>query len=209
MRINMLEEKTKIAGKKTLAGVSKRVAEAHQKGDENIVIDFTGVTVSEKFIEDLARLEALYHVQLEGLGSKEGEVEAYVASFYFLKKQLGVEMFVKWFEKRVAEADYPLMVLDTRIEKGSEGALGVIKPLYFHKTKFVYQRLQSRFLEPCVLESAVETGEAIWVTESVNRVDLADKKVGIRFACNTRERTMLDIFEAILSKKVTGFAEAK
>ncbi|PGT89947.1 hypothetical protein [Bacillus thuringiensis] len=206
MKINVLREKKDKAGIKTLCWIEEKVVDAFNNGEEEIIVDFTGVTVSEKFIEMIAKLEAYYHVQLEGLGSKEGEVEAYVASMYFLKERLGVEMFVKWFEKRVAEADYPLMILDSRIEKGLQGTLSVIKPLYFHKTKFVYQRLQSRYLEPCALERAVEMREAIWVTESMSKVDIADKNVGLRFACNTRERTMLDIFEAILSKKVRGFA---
>ncbi|MBE7114668.1 hypothetical protein FT641_19935 [Bacillus paranthracis] len=207
MLINVLEEKKDKAGAKTIAWIEDKIKMAIANGDTDIRVDFSGVSVNENFVEDLAKLAAVHHVKLEGLGTKEGEVEAYVATAFFLKATLGVEAFVEWFEERVADADYPLMILDSRIKDGSEGTLGVVKPLYFQDNKLVYQRLQTRFLEPIELEKAVLSGEDIWITESMNKIDIADDKTGLRFACNSKERTMLDIFSGILCKKVKGFVQ--
>lgn len=207
MLINVLEEKKDKAGAKTIDWVEDKIKMAVASGDTDIRVDFSGVSINENFISRLAELEAVHHVKLEGLGTKEGEVEAYVATAFFLKESLGVEAFVEWFEERVADADYPLMILDSRIKYGSSGTLGVVKPLYFQDNRLVYQRMQTRFLEPIELEKAVLSGEDIWLTESMNKIDIADEETGLRFACNSKERTMLDIFAGILSKKVRGFVQ--
>ncbi|MBT3123336.1 MULTISPECIES: hypothetical protein [Bacillus] len=208
MKIIEVKGHSNYVGSKSLLAIENRVKKLTEEGVTGIVVDIDGLAMNEEFVPKVAEIMDSYNCRFEGLGEKEGLVDAYISSGYFLKRKMGVSKFVRWFRDMVEEANFPIMIMDNRLAGDELIIMNVVQPMRFDDKYLYYRVIKPHLLEPASLEKAVTEGQNIWSNRDIRLVDLAKEDVGIRFAANLRERTMLDIFSGIIDKSLKGFLES-
>lgn len=193
------------AGKKTVNTIKEKLQEYKDKGITGVLIDLEGIAMSSEYSKELADMVYTYQCTFNGLGNKEQLVEAYLYTGYFIKETKGAKEYLEWFKEQIETADFPLMILDNRLSCKRLVALNVIQPIKFEKNYFHYDVIKPKYLEPETLEKAIKNKEDIYTRETIHVTDIPKEETGFRFACTDQERIQLDIFEAIVSHKLTGF----
>jgi len=196
-------------GRKTFESIKKDIKKLHSEGIKDICVNLEGKSISQEYTKFVAEMIYEYECTFKGLGNKEPIVEAYLYTGYFIKEYLGPGEYVKWFRKQVEGSDFPMMILDNRLGNKRLVTMNIIQPVRFDERYFYYNIIKPVYLEPGTLEQAIIDQEDIYTRESINIVDIATEAIGFRFASTKKERTMLDIFEGILSGKLKGFVSER
>lgn len=195
-----------LIGQQTVAKIDKELKKLYEKNIINVEVDLRGFSIHKDSIMALAKLKYLYECEFI-TEDKDDYIDSLISTGIFLKEDLGVENFVKYFKYIVEVSDYPLMIKDNRLVSDGLVAMNVIKPIGFSEHKFFYNIIKPHLLEPVLLEKSILEGKEIFVQESVHLSDIGDKEFGFRFATNKNERTLLDIFTAILNNRLKGFSK--
>lgn len=193
-------------GRYTLDMVEKDIQNEIKQGNEQILINVEGLSINDDYTFLIADIIDYYKCTFKGLGNKEDDVEALINTGVFLKREMGTEMYAKWFKKMVEAADFPLMIRDNRIKGVRYTEMNVLQPVMFDNRNFHYKIVRPQYLEPADLEEAVRNKEDIFSSETINLVDIAKYDEGFRMASTEHERYILDVFESILKEEFLGTA---
>lgn len=168
-------------------------------------VDVTQSSFEKQFSPHLAKLMIVYNCEYIGLSmEREEELESIIQTGWFLKENLGPKEYGQWFKRMIEQADFPLMILDNVLARKTP-KYQVVQPLSIENDRLRYRKLKPSYTEPKVLERALMNDVDIWVTDTIHYLDLSDKTFGLRFACNVKERAILDILSNILSGRLKGF----
>lgn len=199
-----------VVGKQTIQKLAKELEAYRKKGYTQIEVDLRHLSLQKDSLEELAYLKTRYECEYLGLGDKEGKLEAYIGTGLFLKRELGVENYVKLFRRVVEMADFPLMIKDNRLMDDDLIELNVIQPIAFTDVHFHYNMIKPHLLEPRELEQAIWVDKKdIFTQESVYLSDIGEELSGYRFATTLKERTMLDIFSRVIDGSLRGFCDGR
>ena len=195
-------------GMKTLEKIEEMLKVYHSNGVSNVVVDLRGKGINKEYSEFLAYLKHTYKCKFRGIGNKKYDIEAYIMTGYFIKQKMGVSRYVEWFQRRVEQADFPLMILDNRLNDYRIVPMNIIQPIEFDANYFYYNVIKTQYLEPVYMERALTEGVNIFTRDSIRVEDIADARQGFRFAGTYRERCIIDIFEDILTGRARGYMES-
>lgn len=176
----------------------------------DLEVDLDGVTINKRLTIYLARIKAIYGVTYHNLDNRENLLNGYVDSYYFLKDELTSDEYIKWFEGMLEMNKWGLIIKDNRLSKKSdlEPDLEIISPSMISRGRvFMYRKLRTLYSEPIKLMEALDQGKDVWERKELNISDLNNKDIGFRFASNERERTILDIFEKIITNRKLKLTE--
>lgn len=205
MRIDV-SKMTNYVGKKTLMLIEERLKKMNSNGLTGVEVDVTNLPLRSDFVVDVAKLQDDYDCIFVGLSEKEDKVDSIVSTGYFIKEELGNELYGERFKRLVEMADYPLMVKDNRGIGDELIPLNIIQPISFDTTHFYYNVIKPYLLEPMELEKAVHfEGKKIWDRESIHISDIGELQTGFRFANTKRERTIMDILTNVIEGTLRGF----
>lgn len=169
-------------------------------------IDVSDSSFEKQFSPNLAKMMVLYNCTYIGLSmEREEELESIIQTGWFLKENLGPKEFGAWLRNLIEQSDFPLMVLDNVVSNKTP-KYQVVQPISFENDRLRFRKLKPTYTEPKVLEKALMSDVDIWVTDTIHHLDLANKNFGLRFACNMKERAILDIISNILSGRLKGFS---
>lgn len=175
------------------------------KGEKKVEVDVSQSSFAKEFSVELARLLVLYNFKFIGLSlERELYIDSVIQTGYFIKESKGPSGYFAWIKSKIEETDYPFMVLDNTLAD-KEPKLNIVQPLYFENNVLRYRKLLPKYVEPVELEKGLQDKETIWVTDTVHKLDLVDANFGLRFACNDKERAILDILSNIISRRLVGF----
>lgn len=201
---------TNYAGKQTLDRIEERLKKENKKGKFGVVVDLGSIPMRKEFAVDVARMIDSYKCKFINLGEKEEEVDAYIATGYFIKEKLGNVKFGERFKRLVEMSDFPLMIKDNRLKGDELIKHNVIQPISFNNSYFHYNVIKPHLLEPGYLEKACwYENKNIFDKESIHMADLGDKLEGYRFANSEQERTILDVFTGVIDGTLKGFYEVE
>jgi len=207
VEINVGEYVDTYVGRYTLDRVEEDVKKEIEKGNRDVVVNVVGLSINQDYTYLIASMENKYGCYFKGIGNKRDEVDAIVNTGAFIKKDLGVEEYIKLFIKLVELGDYPIMIRDNRLKVGRIVTMNVIQPLMFDDKYFYFNVIRPKYLEPIHLERAVQQDEKIYTRESISLFDIAKYEEGFRFASSEDERYMLDLFESVITGKAWGFED--
>jgi len=194
-------------GRYTLDRVEEDIQKELEKGNTEIVVNVTGLSINQDYTYLIASMVNKYGCDFKGIGNKRDEVEAIINTGAFIKKELGVEKYIKLFINLVELGDYPLMIRDNRLKAGRIVTMNVIQPIMFDDKYFYFNVIRPQYLEPIYLERAIQQGEKIYTRDSISLYDIAKYVEGFRIASNKDERYMLDLFESVITGDAWGFED--
>lgn len=169
--------------------------------DITCVVDVRDVVINDKLTLELARLKVLYGCEFIGLDDRTEVLDAYIDTYYFVKKALGRDGYKDWMIRRIQEADYPLMIKDNRLSKRVlQSDMEIIQPIYVneHTSDFSYKKIKSYYTEPINLMHGIKNGVDVFEQNSIPTYDLGLADVGVRFASNESELTTILLLKNIL-----------
>lgn len=207
MRMDVDDLGVNVIGIKTLDYIEKTLEEQKEKGVTGIVVNFKGKGINPEYTEKLARMKYEYGCKYLGEGNKKYDIDAYIKTGYFIKEKMGRVAYLRWLKRQVEQADYPLMIRDNRMKAIRTVEMNIIQPLKFDDRYFYFNVIKPKLLEPEDLELAIAEGEEIYTKETILIEDLLDLNEGFRFAGTFQERCILDVFEDIITERVTGYRE--
>lgn len=182
-------------GKSSISKLHSIVLSYFNKEDE-IVLDFTGLSVRPNLILDIAELSYTYKIKITGLNDKTETVQNIVDSGYFQKKELGIE-YANQLVSLISTLNFPYMILDTNIWTKD---IYLIKPYKIQHNYLYYRKLNPSFVQPRKMVEGYLNNESIWTNDSIFIPDISLKESTIRFPTNPKERGIIDIVEMIVSK---------
>ena len=203
---HILQVRSGLNGLQTVQEIEQDLKKLSKK--YHVVINISETSFEKKFSPMLAKFLCLYDCEYTGLGAeREKEFQAIIQTGYFLKESMGTTKYLEWLQEKIEISDYPLMVLDTVLIKGSKVPYAIVQPMSFEKDYLRYRRLKPQYTEPYLLEEGILNNEDVWVTDTIHRLDLAQKDIGFRFASTRKEREIITILSNILSGRLVGFRE--
>lgn len=172
--------------------------------NSDIVIDLTKLTVRESMVKDIAKLSVEYGVSILGLKEHETLYNTLIVTNYFTKESMGKSNYSKMMKLLIIESDFPLMILDKRLQHLNEDIITemfIIQPIAFSSKYFHFKQLKPIYTDISKL-SKMKDLEKVWSLEQIHLNELGSQDVSIRFTCNEMERYLLDLIQLTFEGKI-------
>ena len=208
--LNDIMKNTTFFGKTSLIKLENKLKELRKYNEtKTITIDVStpSLSIRPEFLIEFARLSEYYNCEFIGLlDDKNDIIDSYINTGYFIKSSLGAKAYSELLKELITTLDFPLMILDNRLDKYNFIDYNIIQPIGFSKYKFYYKKLKPSLLEPRILEKACwENKEEIWSQEEIFISEMSDSNIGFRFAKSIKEKTILELYKKILDGSYYNF----
>lgn len=196
---------TKVIGNASIAKFEEDCKEFREKDKCTVIeVDLSDAKIEKKMHKELAELKVKYNIEYVLAGIRESDINRYVDTYYFLKRDMNGEDYQEWILDKIKMSKERYMVYDNRFtEDATLPESSIIRLGKIDDNKLLYERLRTYYTQPNHLTKHLkEKGEeGIWVQEYVYLTDLSKYEVGIRFPCTNTERTIVMMIKQIIESE--------